>query len=525
LSQFFVDGTWKTDPAAPEVTEDGYTNNLLPPERITRTELAMSHIDPATVVMSTVTPASTTADLAKDVPLEKDTRGGEARDAAISSAAPDSSTANLAKGVPLENKGGSSSLPGTFPETPHREPSDFSVKPLPATDGPGNPIHLKPGEKVPDPSAVTANTVQSTVHDDEELKKKDDQTFSVSPLPATAGVGNPIHLKPGEPVPDPSTFTQNTTTSAVTTDKESFENGGSSLSGAPAQSPASTGILDLPPISKNMIPESSLPIGEDINTTGNLPVETISSVAPTSTTAALAAKVPLEPNHRTTGVPEVVKQSQKEAGASPEASASATAVEEKATVEGELKDEIPIEPPTSEGTGHGTVVANGSGKEADKGSSEEVPEVVQESIAKAHVDPEATTNPEAVHEKKEVEDELLKGVKREEGVGEPAPVVTTPDYQPESGNISPMTKPTTTSHTEPTVTSGVAETTTDKVTEAPRTPAKTGNGVKAEEGESSKPSTDGHATGKKKRFSWLSKVKGELKERLHLDNHNHKDKK
>ncbi|KAI9769226.1 MAG: hypothetical protein M1840_004355 [Geoglossum simile] len=466
----------------------------------------MSQTDPAAVVMSTVTPTSTTVDLAKGVPLETDTRGGEAHNATISSVAPDSSTANLAKKVPLEGERGSSGLPGTFPETPLREPSDFSVKPIPATDGPGNPIHLEPGEKVPDPSTLTGNTIQSTIHDDEELRKTDDQVFSVSPLPATAGVGNPISLKPGEPVPDPSTFTQNTTSSTVTTDKETFENGSSSLSGAPAQPPASTGVLDLPPISKNMIPESSLPIGKNIATMGDLPGETISSVAPTSTTAALAAKVPLEPSHRTPEVPEVVKQSQNEAGVSPEASASATAVIEKAAVEGEPRDEVPVKPPTSEGR-----VVNGSSEDADKGSPEGVPEVVKNSIAKAHVDPEATTNPEAVREKMETEGELLKGVKREGGVSEPAPAATAPDDR-DSRDVSPMTKPAT---------SGVPETTADKVTKAPQAPAKTGNGVEVEEGDNSKPSTDGHATGKKKRFSWLSKVKGELRERLH----HHKDKK
>ncbi|KAI9778461.1 MAG: hypothetical protein M1839_008107 [Geoglossum umbratile] len=475
LYKFYIDGDWKTDPTAPEVTEDGYTNNILPSERVIRTEPTMSSTDPASVITSTVTPTSTTADLAKNVPLEKDTRGGAApHDATISSAAPGSSTAGLAKEVPLENKGASSGLPGAFPETPQRLPSEVSVNPIPATAGPGNPIHLQPGEKVPDPSTVTANTIQSTVHDDEELKKKtEDQEFHVSPLPATAGIGNPIHLKPGEPVPDPSTFTQNTITSTVTTDKESFENSGSALPGAPSQPPEAkgTGALDLPPISKNMIPESSLPIGGNGPTIEKDPGVTISSAAPTSTTAALAAKVPLEPKHP---------------------------------------------------AGHGTATANGAGEEAGK-DSEGVPEVVKESITQAHVDPEATTNPEAVHEKKEVENELLGEVKREEGTGEPASAATAPGNQPGSRDVSPMTKPTTDSRAEPIAASGVAEKTADKATEAPQTPAKPGNGVSAEEGSGGKPSTDSPATGKKKRFSWLSKVKGELKERLHLDNH--KDKK
>ncbi|KAH0548149.1 hypothetical protein GP486_008123, partial [Trichoglossum hirsutum] len=469
---FVVDDKWVTDSTAPEVTgEDGITNNILPPEKITRADPTMSQTDPGSVTMSTVTPSSTTAELAKGVPLEKNTRGNEAtQDATISSAAPDSSTANLARDVPLERKTTPSGIPGTFPQTPQREPSDVFVKPLPATDGPGNPIHLKPGEKVPDSSSLTANTVQSTVHDDDELKKESEdlqQTVRVSPLPATAGIGNPIHLKPGEPVPDPSTFTKNTITSTVTTDEESFNKSGSALSGPPAEPSATAaqdeqgpGLLDLPPVTKNMIPESSLPIGGDTTAPGTDPGVTISSAAPTSTTAALAAKVPLEPKH-------------------------------------------------AEGTA--------------KKSSDEVPEVVKESISKAHVDPEATANPEAVHEKKEVEDEFMQKVKHEEGAARPFDRPITPESptQPESGDVSPMTKPAAApAQTEPTVTSGDAKTTTDKATGPPQTSATSGNGgggVKNGTAESSQPSTDK----KKKRFSWL----GKMKEKLHLDKDKDKDKK
>ncbi|KAH0536740.1 hypothetical protein FGG08_006412 [Glutinoglossum americanum] len=495
---FIVDGDWKADPNAPEFTgEDGITNNVLPPEKIIKTDSSMNHVDPGAVVMSTVTPSSTTAELAKDVPLEKNARGDTApHDPTISSAAPESSTANLAKDVLPEGNRASSTLPGTFPETPQREPSDFSVKPLPATDGPGNPIHLKPGEKVPDSSSLTANTIQSTVHDDEELKAKSEdpqQVFSVNPLPATAGVGNPIHLRPGEPVPDPSTFTNNTTTSTVTTDKESFDKSGSTLPSlsvlppvvTPQYTANGTGVLDVPPISENMIPESSLPMGGDTTAFETDPGVTISSVDPTSTTAALAAKVPLEPKHATSEAPEAGKESQKEAGTPAEASASVNAVKD-----------------------------------------DEVPETVKESIAKAHVDPEATTNPEAVHEKKEAEAELLQSIKREEGTGEPPPAAKSADRpitpkspeRPESRDVSPMSKPTTAAHTGPTATPGVTETSADKVAEPPQTPAAPKNaGVKAEAAESSKPSTDSptsHPTDKKKkRFSWLGKVK----EKLHLD--------
>jgi hypothetical protein len=253
-------------------------------------------------------------------------------------------------------------------------------------------------------------------------------------------------------------------------------------------------MLDLPPISKNMIPESSLPIGGDTTTFENDPGVTISSVDPTSTTAALAANVPLEAKHTASEVPEVIKESQKETDTSAEGRASASAVKEKTAVEEELKSEVP---------------------------PEEVPQVVKESIIKAHVDPEATANPEAVHEKKEVESELLQELKQA-GKSAPAaaaksagrPITPESPAQPESKDISPMSKPTTTTQTAPTVTSDVAGTTAGKATEAPQTPAAPGNDVKTGAAESSKPSPTSYpADKKKKRFSWL----GKMKEKLHLD--------
>lgn len=162
--------------------------------------------------------------------------------------APTSTTAELAKDVPLENAAPTekaaltdSDLPGAFPETPDvGEKGDFSVNPLPAAAGAVNPIKLAPGEKVPDPSTFTQETVASGVHDDPELvaiekenlkKAESEPTFGVAPLPAFEGAVNPIKLAPGEPVPDPATLTQNTVTSAVREDPElvALENGESGL--------------------------------------------------------------------------------------------------------------------------------------------------------------------------------------------------------------------------------------------------------------------------------------------------------
>lgn len=446
-------------------------NNVLTPDRIIK-KTAANHTTPGAAIMSGVTPTSTTANLAKDVPLEPKQ---DASSAAISSATPGSTTAQLAKDVPIEDP----SMPGGFPETPQGEPSQFSVDPLPATAGSGNPVDLAPGEKVPDSKTLTENTTTSLVRDDPSLAKSggESQTFGVAPLPATAGAGNPIHLKPGEKVPDTSTFTANTVKSTATTDKESYEKG-PSLGGPPVLPDVVTpqqereargvGIFGLPPISKNMIPESSLPIGSD--STGADPGVTISSAGPHSTTADLAGAVPLEPQGAAAEVPDVVKDSQLDANAPPEASASSEMVKEKSAVEAELKKEVPEEPSTSDnstsaskaaGLAAGGVVTAGGAVAAatyatkDKasevtgiGKSEpaptssqvapEVPEAVEESIEKAKWAPEAAANEEAVLEKSAVENELLKTVKTEQSTGEPAPMYKTADAP--ASNTGPESK-------------------------------------------------------------------------------------
>ncbi|KAF2967661.1 hypothetical protein GQX73_g5950 [Xylaria multiplex] len=137
----------------------------------------------------------------------------------------------------------------------------------------------------------------------------DEGAFSVNPLPAAAGAVNPITLAPGEKVPEG--LAAESTISNVKLDPDSYEK-------------------------SDEIP-------------GGVPV-TISSAAPVSTTAALAADAPIESK-----VPEVVKESQEKAHVDPEASAVPEEVEEKAAVEKELLEKVKEAPSTSEGTaGKGT---------------------------------------------------------------------------------------------------------------------------------------------------------------------------
>ena len=390
----------------------------------------------------------------------------------MSGVTPQSTTAGLAGKVPkeaeqdLRPESASSGVPGSIPETPFHDASEYNVDPIPATSGIGNPVNLAPGDAVPHPNTLTSNTVSSTVHDDPSLKKgaeDPEQTFGVAPLPATTGIGNPISLQPGEKVPQPSEFTRNTTTSFVTTDKESYENSGAAPQLPDVVTPDKEGeslggMFKMPGIGGTMIPESSLPMGDGVaSEVDKGPV--IQSAGPQTSTAALAANVPLEPR----GVPEIVQASQQEAGTSTEASENTEAVKEKSAMEKELETKVPEEPAVSESTGAavsegpggkgkdtamaaGGVVAGGavaaaaaaaasetshgvpasvqqSIDEMNKGSAiaPAVPDVVQESIAESHQSPEAAGDKTMVGEKSAMEKELLSEVKREDDAGEPAP--------------------------------------------------------------------------------------------------------
>lgn len=275
------------------------------------------------------------------------------------------------------------------------------------------------------------------MHDDPELKAQDNlNTFSVAPIPATAGTGNPIHLQPGEPVPHHSTLTANTVDSSVKLDKASYEK---SDSGAPQLPPVLTPgseeealgsqpIFGLGPILGGpFIPESSLPMGEKaVSDVG----PTVSSVAPQSTTNELAGQQPILPR----GVPEVVAESQEQAHVSPEAAANPEAVQDKTQLESELKQKVTEEPAISSVAPLSTTNAlAGEQPVAARG----VPEVVAESQEQAHTSPEAAANPEAVHEKADFENELKQKVAEEPAAAESSGVPQVVEESQEKAHVPP----------------------------------------------------------------------------------------
>jgi hypothetical protein len=393
LYKFVVDGNWTTDHEGQKEDDgSGNVNNVLHPEQITK----------ASAFRSGVGPESTTAGLAGAQPLN---------------------------------------APGAFPETPanEAEPS-FGVAPIPASSGAGNPVNVPAGDKVPE--SVTADAIGSNATTSKEAYenagssefpstsgKNEESTFGVNPIPASEGIGNPVSTRPGEGLPD-QVRSAHTVDSTVTTSKEDYEKAGTSY-GLPAAGAAVAGTLagaaaaigigkkeDNEKQIKNLIPESSLPMGADAGTGADAGPH-ISSVGPGSTTAALAANVPLESSKVADGVPEQVKESLAEAHLSAEAAASPEAVKEKSALEKELLSKTSPVESTSE-----DAKAAIAGQSSYHGLATSVPKPVEESIAKAGASPEAAADPSVVAEKTALERELAQKVPTSEATGEPAPVVS-----------------------------------------------------------------------------------------------------
>ncbi len=381
---------------------------------------------------------------------------------------------------------------------------EYPVNPAPITEfGPSNPVTIAPGEKFPTPDEYAL--ASKHIHDKEELKAAEmrrqqaleqNQTFGVNPISGSAGTGNPVRIGSDIPVP---AFNTKDINSNVKLDEESYNRSDAQVGGntsflPPVVTPqherdaSGAGAFDLPPISKNMIPESSLPMGGD-NSGAYTAQPYVQSSGPMSTTAQLAGGVPLEKPQQTQvpakEAPEIVRESQQAAHFPPEASAVPVEVAEKSQVEDELLTMVPKAPTTSDGTPTTAEVATAVGgavtaiggaaaiyaakaKDAVADTAEQAyqqapavedikqnlpapiknlvapepePEVsnaaprpVKESIHDAHASPEAASSAHAIAEKQAVEAELLNKVPSHDESGEPAPYlgarVATNDTKP-----------------------------------------------------------------------------------------------
>ncbi|KAK2858550.1 hypothetical protein FQN49_004621 [Arthroderma sp. PD_2] len=361
LYKFIVDGTWHTDPAASqqETDHNNNTNSVLSPQDIYRSPTSTTPT--ASAAMSGVTPESTTAGLAAAVPKEV-----PAHEATISSAAPESTTAELAKDVPLEKK---METPGTFPETPLDE-QEVSVNPLPATGGMGNPVKLAPGEQVPESSNLTSNTLGSNVTTDKAGYEADASDPAMAAAAADAGEQK-VSVDPlpatgtvGNPVklaPGEEVPESSNLTSNTLVSNVTTDKAGYEKD---ASDPAMAALAAQQHQHDQKNTYSALPIDTEPKSKSVGPNDnpTIQSAAPQSTTAALAGAVPLE-----------------------KASDAANT---------QYDPEVP---------------------------AKQVPDLVKDSMSKAHSGPEAAGVPEMVKEKKDLEEELLDEVPPATGSGQPAP--------------------------------------------------------------------------------------------------------
>ena len=327
-------------------------------------------------------------------------------------------------------------MPGAFPETPAAEQPSFGINPFPASAGIGNPVSIGAGQPLPPSTkSVTDNvTLDKASYDNagsstaSQFPKAvtpaaEEPSFSVNPIPASTGIGNPVSIGAGQPLP-PST---KSVTDNVTLDKASYDNAGSSTAPqlpevvTPAKERAAKGGMfgiDNTPGAGTMIPESGLAMGASAgfgaaalaamtnphissvgsNSTtaqlaGQVPLEprgnaNISSVGPTSTTADLAGQVPLEPrdnpNISSVGSTSTTANLAGQVPLEPRGDYNMSSVGADATTAG-LAGQVPLE------TGG-------------------VPETVEKSQELANASPEASANPEAVGEKSAVENELLSKV-------------------------------------------------------------------------------------------------------------------
>ena len=268
-----------------------------------------------------------------------------------------------------------SSPPGAFPQTPADEPSSFSVAPLPASGhedtqssvttskedyenagGEGTaggsmgilPV-LQPGAKSLGDSATTSKEDYDKIGDD-------DQQVSVNPLPAEGHkdiqssattskedydkVGNDDEQVSVNPLPATG---HKDIQSSTTTSKEDYEKAGAfgAAGAAIAGGAAYLGSVFSRPKAgdKNIIPESSLPMGaEKTDTMDTGPF--MNSAGPGTTTADLASKVPLEPKREA----QVVDEPSTTERAAEQSSTPFTSSSGPGTTTADLASEAPLEP-------------------------------------------------------------------------------------------------------------------------------------------------------------------------------------
>ncbi|KAF3353481.1 Diphosphoinositol polyphosphate phosphohydrolase DDP1 [Verticillium dahliae VDG1] len=377
--KFVVDNNWITDHTAPqEPDHEGNVNNFLTPEQIVKE-------NPTAAIMNTITPESTTAALAKDVPLENSKASEEEP-----------------KATPVHAIGG-------FPQTPVDElDKTISVNPLPASDVTKPQPNIAPGEPLP-PSAH-AGDIHSQVTLDKESYEKSDRlpglTEANSTLPSTTGADIPESSLPmpaaaiaaGIDTTTINTVTPEATTAALAANVPKTVNAAALDAKVPeavVESQKAAGVdpeasadpkevIDKATVEdelKEKVPEApstsegtagfgtqkseNAGIAATAITAGGIALAAAASVAAagaaTNLPEAVKEKLPESVQETIKSqaredvrqevaptVPSEVKESIIEAGKAPEAAASTSAVQDKAAVESELLQEVKAVPAVGE---------------------------------------------------------------------------------------------------------------------------------------------------------------------------------
>ncbi|KAK6514355.1 hypothetical protein TWF506_008751 [Arthrobotrys conoides] len=460
--KYVVDGTWTTDPKQRiEPDASGNDNNYLLVEDIIPTEeptlsvpapIPDTHDETVTPFIHSAGGGSTTAALAAEVPLEpRKEKAKEPEPVAEATKEPDTvATLPVIESQPPIDVFSSIGPESTTAALAAEVPLEVAAKQEPIVPEATKAIVAPEDLPTPDPKSVPGY-LPDTIEEKDEV----DQVVSINPIPASETADNPIQLAPNDPIPPHTAgITDN-----VKLDKESYEHADASNLGVGATAAAAlaavTGAVaaavDTSGV-KNLIPESGLPVVGITDAVKNLLPEAVvgkvekeedHSTATTDVVpplvvesqgkagvdpeasgypAAVEAKKEVEdelvgkvekaaPEATTdfprADVPEVVRESQAEAGVPLEASASPIAVEAKKEIEAELKSEVkPAQPIAEEPV-------------ASPSETPLVPAVVTASIEKAGVPAEAVANPVAVEAKAIVEEAITKAETKPETLEPP----------------------------------------------------------------------------------------------------------
>ena len=351
-----MDGKWRTDSQAPlETVDENNVNNVLKSEDIKEESKGIAGLmggaagaagagGVAAALLSNVLPESTTAKLAGEVPKESDQAASSTQEDPTTKAVDDDGS--TVKGDPSDqtidktrstSQGDSTSKvvdedgsapPGAFPDTPAQEATAFTTNPnQPSRDIGSDSNEAPTGSGAPaDNGASTGNGAttdksadrQDPINDstinplvtapEEEMNrsgsvaKSGEKQYGINPIAASPGVGNPIPAAAGESIEQHKNTSSEAINANATTSKEDYEKAGSTAMPTGARvgqnEDSNNAAFDVPDRTKDMIPESSLPMsgsGSVPGKAGNTDTGPfIQSAGADTSTAALAGQVPRE---------------------------------------------------------------------------------------------------------------------------------------------------------------------------------------------------------------------------------------